>query len=174
MEEIIIGETYGGFTVVEPIYGTKRYKCVCNTCGNEIELHLCRLLKRNRSNCGCTRTYKRKLYAKEYPQLHAIIRNHFQRCYNTNSDGYKCYGAKGWIFADEWVKNGHPDYPKIIQWCLDNGWQPGLVFEKDYLSSKLGKKVIGPDTVRFVTREENAKLIGIWDGRKVDQTDRRT
>ena len=167
MEEIIIGETYGGFTVIEPVWGTKRYKCVCNTCGNTVELSLCRLLKRHCGDCGCTRTYKRKLYSKEYPRLHATISQHFRYCYNPTSTGYVSYGAKGWTFADEWLKNGRPDYPKIIQWCLDNGWQQGLVFEKDYLSFKLGKKVIGPDTVRFVTREENDSIKGIWQGRDV-------
>ena len=167
MEEIIMGETYGGFTVIEPVWGTKRYKCVCNNCGNTVELYECRLLKRDRGNCGCNRTYKKVCYSKEYPKLHAIIRNHFQRCYNPNASNYGSYGAKGWHFADEWVKDGHPDYPKIMQWCLDNGWQPGLVFEKDYLSYKLGEKVIGPNTVQFVTQDENAKIIGIWDGRDV-------
>lgn len=167
MEKIVIGESYGGFTVIEPIWGTKRYKCRCNRCGNVIELHVCRLLHCSRNTCGCDRTYKRKLYWKEYPQLHAVIKNHFQRCYNTNANYYKYYGAKGWHFADEWIKNGRPDYPKIIQWCLDNGWQPDLVFEKDYLSYQLGEKIIGPNTVRFVTRDENAKIMGIWEGRAV-------
>ena len=150
MERIIIGGIYGGFTVIEPVWGTKRYKCKCNACGNVIELSLCRLLKGQRSTCGCNRTLNRKLYSKDYPQLYAVIKNHFQRCYNN-------YGGKGWVFADEWIKNEHPDYPKIIQWCLE----PGLVFEKDYLSFKLNKKVIGPDTVRFVTHDE--KVYGMGD-----------
>ena len=168
MEEVVIGDTYGGFTVLEPVWGTKRYKCVCNLCGNIIELPSCRLVNSPRSSCGCNRTYKRKLYSKEYPQLHAIIKNHFQRCYNPKAANYKSYGGKGWHFANEWVKDGHPNYPLIIQWCLDNGWQPGLVFEKDYLSFKRGEKVIGPNTVQFVTQDENAKYIGIWDGRRVE------
>ena len=161
---IIVGQVYGGFTVVEPIWGTKRYKCKCNLCGNIIELPECRLIQRQRSSCGCIRTYTRVCYSKEYPELHAIIRNHYQRCYNTANKGYAQYGAKGWHFADEWIKNGSPDYPKIIQWCLDNGWRQGLVFEKDYLSYKLGEKVIGLNTVRFVTPAENARIIGIWKG----------
>lgn len=168
MADIIIGGIYGGFTVIEPVWGTKRYKCKCNSCGNIIELSLCRLSKGQRITCGCIRTLKRKTYSKDYPQLYAVIKNHFQRCYNPNASCYNTYGGRGWTFADEWIKDGHPDYPKIIQWCLDNGWQPGLVFEKDYLSFKLNKKVIGPDTVRFVTQDENYKLIGIWDGRRVE------
>lgn len=164
---VIVGNVYGGLTVIEPVLGTKRCKCKCNLCGNIIELPECRITKCKRVSCGCNRTYKRICYSKEYPQLYAVIKNHFQRCYNNKNGEYVRYGAKGWHFADEWIKNGSPDYPKIIQWCLDNGWQHGLVFEKDYLSFQLGEKVIGPNTVRFVTQNENAKIIGIWNGREI-------
>lgn len=44
-----------------------------------------------------------------------------QRCYNTKSQDYKFYGAKGIKMAPEWISDSRAFY----NWSLENGWAPG-------------------------------------------------
>ena len=95
-----------------------------------------------------------------HPRLARTIYRHWQMCYVENDRGYKLYGAKGWVFADEWLlPDGRPNFEAIETWALDNGWKEddGRVFEKDYLANKLRLKEISPRTVRFVSHKENCQ-----------------
>ena len=90
------------------------------------------------------------------PKLYTTIRTHWRACYIETTSGFRLYGAKGWKFADEWLnEDNEPLYDKIIEWCLNNGWDDKYVFEKDYLANELRLKEIGPKTVRFVPLREN-------------------
>lgn len=95
-----------------------------------------------------------------HPRLARTIYRHWQMCYVENDRGYRLYGAKGWVFADDWLlPNGKPNYEVIEKWALDKGWREndGRVFEKDYLANMLRVKEISPRTVRFVTHRENCQ-----------------
>lgn len=87
-----------------------------------------------------------------YPVWNSII----QRCYNTKRKDYHKYGGKGVTVCDEWR-----DSPsKFIEWCEKNGWQKGLEVDKDLKSKELGLEspIYSPDTVTFLTQEENTNV----------------
>jgi hypothetical protein len=70
-----------------------------------------------------------------------------QRCYNPNNKHYKDYGGRGIRVCDEW-KNSAKTF---IDWCLENGWKPGLQIDRrdndgNYCS----------ENCHFVTPEENS------------------
>lgn len=158
IDDIKLGYTFNSLTVLERVENTNRFRVQCE-CGNVIELSACRIVNCQRKTCGyCMRKYNRELTSrdKKRQKIQDIVKNHWQRCYNSKSDAYSSYGAKGWYFAKEWLKpDGYPDYSVIIPWCLDNGYEIGKVLEKDKLAYELGIKEIGPRTVRFVSPSEN-------------------
>lgn len=95
-----------------------------------------------------------------HPKLARTIMNHWKMCYVESNPSYRLYGAKGWVFAEEWLlSDGRPNFEAIEKWALDNGWKEddGRVFEKDYLANMLKVKEISPRTVRFVTHRENCQ-----------------
>ena len=126
IDDIKPGYKFNCFTVIERIPNSHKFLVQC-ACGNIIELYACRIYSsEQRSTCGyCTRKYNREVNSrdKRRQKIQDIIINHWQRCYNSNADCYKFYGAKGWHFAKEWLNpDGYPDYNIIIPWCLNNGY----------------------------------------------------
>lgn len=79
------------------------------------------------------------------------------RCYDTEVAAYKNYGAKGITMCDEWLNS--PD--QFIKWCEENGYEEGLVLDKDILCDKLGvfPKIYSPTTCQFITSEENMEYM---------------
>ncbi len=75
-----------------------------------------------------------------------------KRCYNTNSRGYKWYGAKGVYVCDEWKHSAKT----FIEWALANGWKKGFQIDKDILSLQLGVlPFYSPDTCMFISKTAN-------------------
>lgn len=71
------------------------------------------------------------------------------RCYRKNSKGdymYKEYGGRGIFVCKSWKH----DFKEFCDWCLNNGWEPGL--EIDRIDNDRG---YAPWNCRFVTREQN-------------------
>lgn len=154
-------------------------KCECGTIKSIRASHLvsnatksCGCLSREKASINCRKIqplgakayadkhqFGPKWWKKKYPKLFTVITNHWYHCTNPKSGQYHQYGAVGWHFADEWIdfENYRPQYDVIIPWCLEHGWQDGLVMEKDMLASMLQKREIGPDTIQFVTQKQNCQ-----------------
>ena len=62
------------------------------------------------------------------------------------------------------------DVLSFITWCESNGWEPGLVIDKDIKSKELGinPPVYSPETLSFITTKQNAVEA---NGKKVAQFD---
>lgn len=100
------GERYGLLTTVEKISGRyEKWVCSCD-CGGTITTVKSRLRYGTTISCGCER--KRRVSeinsshgmsdTKEYRAWRAIQ----NRCYNTNDDTYKDYGARGIQVSQAW------------------------------------------------------------------------
>ena len=79
------------------------------------------------------------------------------RCYEDSCAAYKNYGGKGITMCNEWLHS--PD--AFIEWCENNGYEEGLVLDKDILSDKLGisPRIYSPETCQFITQEENMQYV---------------
>lgn len=87
--------------------------------------------------------------------LYAIWNGIKQRCYSKKRKDYKRYGGIGVTMCDEWKHN----VDLFIDWCLNNGWNKGLVIDKDIKCRELGisPTIYAPHTISFVTVQQNAK-----------------
>lgn len=89
-----------------------------------------------------------------YHPLYAIWNGIKQRCYNPKRKDYSRYGALGVTMHAEW----RDDVVAFISWCEANGWQPGLIIDKDIKSKELGinPPIYSPETISFITTQQNA------------------
>ena len=71
-----------------------------------------------------------------------------RRCYNSNSEDYYRYGARGIRICDEWIDNPL----SFEEWALNNGYADNLTIDridedKDYC----------PENCRWISNKENAR-----------------
>ena len=71
-----------------------------------------------------------------------------QRCHNSNTKGYKYYGAKGIRVCDEWLE----DYMNFYNWAMANGYREGLTIDR--IDSDRNYE---PSNCEWVTRSENTR-----------------
>ena len=90
----------------------------------------------------------------EHP-LYYIWNGIKQRCYNTKRKDFNRYGGAGVLMLQEWKDDSN----KFINWCLANGWEPGLQIDKDILSKKLKifPAIYSKETISFVTPSINCR-----------------
>jgi hypothetical protein len=95
---------------------------------------------------------KYRLDDKEHP-IYKIYRGMISRCMQPTSKSYHRYGGRGVTICKEWLTNKDT----FVEWCLNNGWEPGLQLDKDILSKKLGidPPIYSPQTCMFVTKKVN-------------------
>jgi hypothetical protein len=124
----------------------------CTKCKKHFKIRMGSKAAKNQSACiDCNKT-KHGLYKEP---LYAIWNGIKQRCYSPKRKDYPKYGGKGVTVCDEWKD----DVGAFISWCKSNGWSPDKVIDKDIKSKELGisPAVYGPDTVTFVSAQENAE-----------------
>ena len=80
-----------------------------------------------------------------YPKWQDMVR----RCHNPNHRGYPWYGAKGVSVCQQW----RDDPAAFIDWCLAQGWQPGMEIDKDLKIQ--GNMIYSPTTCTIVTHQRN-------------------
>jgi hypothetical protein len=80
--------------------------------------------------------------------LYSIYNNIIARCYDTKAVNYGRYGGVGVTVCDEWKD----DFVSFYNWCMANGWKPGLQIDKDIIGNSL---IYSPNMCCIVTREEN-------------------
>jgi hypothetical protein len=166
------GQVFGSLTALHRLdrvnaSGSYYWKFQC-VCGNTYENAAAAVASVSKSaknpqtpSCGCMLSDIAKATAKRTHTVHgfnrkdnthklySVRRSIIDRCYNPNNSSYINYGAKGVTVCQEWL-----DDPAVfINWCLDNGWHPGLEIDKDIKIP--GNKHYSPDTCLIVTKLEN-------------------
>ena len=88
-----------------------------------------------------------------YHPLYAIWNGIKQRCYNPKRKDYDRYGAIGVTMCPEW----RDDVEAFYAWCISNGWEQGLVVDKDIKCREMNTSpaIYSPATVSIITNIEN-------------------
>ena len=136
---------------------TAYWYCLCS-CGVYVTVRGSNLHNGHTQSCGCLRKERcsKKIseimtkhgFTKTVPtsKLYGVWRSMKQRCYKSQSKGFKNYGGRGITICDEWANN-----PKsFIDWALLNGWQKGLQIDRIDNDGNYA-----PSNCRFVTPKEN-------------------
>ena len=123
--ENLAGKKFGKLTVIS--YNGKDnkrhsfYKCVCE-CGRVRIVRADKLKSGSTVSCG----KHIKTHGKRYTRIYDIWCGMKQRCYNSNSDKYRFYGAKGVIICDEWKNN----FQTFYEWAMKNGYKDNLTIDR--------------------------------------------
>ena len=140
--EDLTGKTFTRLTVVERGRDIKfesstksTWLCECD-CGNIIKVTSGALKSGNTKSCGC---YKRDMTIKSNKEnktkhglcshpLYSTWSNMNRRCYNSNSEGYKYYGARGISVCEEWQESPNG----FIEWAVnETDWYDGCGLSLD-------------------------------------------
>lgn len=141
------------------------YKCKC---GKEKAIRIAHVKLGVTRSCGCLYKEVVREYTKEQRSdrslrmtthglsrhpLYKVYHGILKRCYNKNSVNYKTYGAVGVRMCDEWLN----DFVVFYKWAISNGWEDGMVIDKDKIPISLGAPAIlyGPETCSVLTDKEN-------------------
>lgn len=124
-EEIIIGNIYGNFKILEldkSQHETRGYyyKCKCLKCNNVIIKSSTEIRKR--------RQCKECMIANKIPnkRIYSIYRGMKDRCLNKNNKRYHCYGKRGIKICEEWLST--PE--KFYDWAITNGYEDNLTIDR--------------------------------------------
>lgn len=126
----------------------KRADFICD-CGNIKEYDYSKVITGETKQCAkCGAKLVGSLKAKhqllKHP-LYAKWSDMKKRCYNSNVDRYKSYGALGITVCDEW-KN---DFLNFFNWSIENGWKPKLTIERIDVY-----KNYCPENCKYITAKE--------------------
>lgn len=131
----ISGKKFGKLTAIEPIGKTKHneiiWKCQCD-CGKQAEVTGINLRRGKTKSCGClTNRNLAKIKRidnseKSYKRIHGIWKGMKTRCYNSNSKGYKDYGARGILICEEWKEC----FLHFYEWSINNGYADDLTIDR--------------------------------------------
>lgn len=161
----VIGKQFGFLTILEVTQlgnnthkRQKKVKARCK-CGSVKEYFLGNLRKKDHStSCGChrlkaTADANRTHGLSRRNALYIVWAGIKRRCYNKNAEDYGKYGAKGVRMSDEWKG----DYKAFYDWCMANGYKPGLQIDKDIKAKSLGMPPLlySPETCTIVTCKRN-------------------
>lgn len=101
--------------------GIHYWLCQCE-CGNKVVVRKSALLKGHSKSCGCYKMEvlkeKNKTHGLRYTKLYKKWLSIKKRCYNTKSQFYYCYGARGIKLCDEWLN----DFKAFYDWAMANGY----------------------------------------------------
>lgn len=149
-----VGVKKGMMTVVEVIGRVGKevvFKGLCD-CGEYKTFAYGNFRRGHQLSCGCNRTPKVVGHDYHHP-LYKVWISMRARCYNPTDQSYYNYGARGVRVCDEWNNN----YQSYYDWCMANGWKPGLQVDKDAIPKKLGIPALlySPEMCSILTRTEN-------------------
>lgn len=155
MKENVIGKRYWQVVVIEelPMSNSKQrvVKFACD-CGRESQTLLLNLVRGNTKSCGCLRAMvtseRMATHGMSKTRIYKIFHGMKNRCFNPRNQAYKYYGARGISICKEWLD----DFYSFQEFCLKNGWKPGL--QIDRINNDGWYQ---PDNCRFVTVDVNQK-----------------
>jgi hypothetical protein len=127
----IIGKRFGNLVVLSHSHTkgyTRYFLCQCD-CGNQTIVAKNALTTGKQVSCGCLR--KKRLgdlnrLPNGYLRLGKIYRAMKKRCYDTKSNRYDRYGARGIKICDEWLS----DINAFRKWSIENGYKDGLSIDR--------------------------------------------
>ena len=167
VHEELIGKVFGCYTVVA-VGGRKEYRneqlyvCRCQ-CGNETELRLSQITRKNHICClKCRPKYLSRnngsySHGMAKTQIHNIWLGMMSRCYAEYNTRYKIYGEKGITVCDEW--RGKEGFINFYTWSINNGYREEKasngrnVLTIDRIDNDKG---YSPDNCRWVTNLQQA------------------
>lgn len=128
---VSVGDRFGRWTIAgEQIRkvcgrGIKSYfPCRCD-CGTEKEVLHDNLVSGKSLSCGCISRERATIHGLWKHPLYKVWLGMLQRCENPNHKRYKNYGGRGVEVSEEFHNAGI-----FINWCLENGWEPGLQLDR--------------------------------------------
>ena len=84
------------------------WSCLCE-CGNTTDVVCSKLISGNTKSCGCLSkdllTDKNTKHNMTKTRFYSIFNSMKQRCYNSNSQYFYCYGGKGITVCDRWLES---------------------------------------------------------------------
>ena len=127
---------------------------ICEDCRNERYVRVDKWLSRKTNLCIRCNGKKnlpppKTIHGLSNMKLYQKHKNMIYRCYNTNNDNFKYYGARGIGVCWEWLNNEN-GLQNFVSWALVHGYKPGLQIDRidnddDY----------SPKNCRFITAELN-------------------
>lgn len=149
----LTGRRFGRLVVIER-YGYKgkaiTWRCKCD-CGGEKIVVGYSLRSGNTQSCGCI--HREQLVERNTThgicgqRLYNIWGLMVQRCYNSKTPNYHCYGGKGVGMCDEW----RYDFKSFYNWAIAHGYKDNLTIDRTDNS-----KGYSPDNCRWITMKEQA------------------
>lgn len=132
------------------LLGMVKARCKC---GVEKEVKLTSIVSGVAVSCGCVKREKARERCKVLSRTHGMT-NHplyslwigmINRCTYPSQPGFDNYGGRGIQVCDEWRNFGN-----FSEWCLTNGWKPGLCLDRRETDGNYE-----PSNCRFLTYKEN-------------------
>lgn len=158
--ETELGAVYNRLTLLSiEKQGKYRYGVFRCECGNLTVKKLSHVSSGVIKSCGCLQKESARERSTKHGLrdhlLYGVWKSIIQRCYNPNDPGYEIYGGRGVTMCEEWRN----DFKKFYDWCIENGWQKGLVVDKDILPKQNGviSLVYSPETCSIVTPAINSR-----------------
>lgn len=153
----LVGMKFGKLLVVSQAgmaKGHSIFDCICE-CGNR---RICRgyeLKNGAVSCCGCSNGDVNRRIKYLNRQLYEIWKGMRARCRYKNHASRKNYLDRGVKVCKEWNESFRPFY----DWCMSNGWKPGLQIDKDIIPQKLGIEPLlySPEMCCIVTHKINGQ-----------------
>lgn len=127
----LTGEKYGKLKVLKLLSEESglqaEYLCECE-CGEKVVRTQKRIVYScTPPSCGCGR--KNAIPGgKTARRLKRIYNGMISRCYNSDNQSYKYYGAKGITVSKIWREDG--GFEKFYKWAMDNGYRDDLTIDR--------------------------------------------
>jgi hypothetical protein len=137
------------------------YKCVC---GTEKSLFKTNVNQGFTKSCGC---YNKKAVVNRQTThgltnhpLNGVWYKMHDRCYNSNIESFKNYGARGIFICDEWKS----DFLAFFKWAMENGWKKGLTIERIDNDKEYSPKNCKIDTRKAQANNRRSNTVLLFQG----------